>query len=53
MSSRRLILASASPRRKELLADAGFEFIVMPSTATEFHDEQFTARELCQMNAHR
>jgi len=49
----RLILASASPRRKELLAEAGFEFIVMPSAAIEFHDEQFTARELCQMNAHR
>ncbi len=25
----------------------------MRSDAIEFHDEQFTARELCQMNAHR
>ena len=32
---RQLVLASASPRRKELLAAAGFEFIVIPSSVHE------------------
>ena len=30
-----LVLASGSPRRKELLKDAGYEFDVIPSDATE------------------
>ena len=34
-----LILASASPRRKEILTQAGYEFEVMPSDASEvFYD---------------
>ncbi|MBQ7598315.1 MAG: septum formation inhibitor Maf [Clostridia bacterium] len=35
MKKRRLIVASASPRRRELLAQAGFEFLVEPSDADE------------------
>ena len=33
--SQRLILASSSPRRKEILAMAGFEFEIIPSTYQE------------------
>ncbi len=33
-----LILASASPRRSELLTSAGFEFEVMPANVAEDHD---------------
>ncbi|MDB6036415.1 MAG: maf [Verrucomicrobiales bacterium] len=53
MNAPRLILASASPRRKELLTEAGFDFVVIPALAEELHDSQLTARELCQLNAHR
>jgi septum formation protein len=53
MITPRLILASASPRRKELLTEAGYEFVVIPSQAEELHDSHLTARELCQLNAHR
>jgi len=48
-----LILASASPRRAELLHDLGLEFGVVPSDAVELHDEQLTVRELSQLNAYR
>ena len=48
-----LILASASPRRSELLRQLGVEFRVVPSDAPEIHHEQLTARELCQINAYR
>jgi septum formation protein len=48
-----LILASASPRRVELLRQLGVEFSVLPSDAIELHDEQLTARELSQVNAYR
>jgi septum formation protein len=34
-AARRLVLASASPRRQELLRDAGYEFIVHPSDIDE------------------
>lgn len=34
----RLILASSSPRRSELLTNAGFTFEVIPSRASEEHD---------------
>ena len=46
-----LILASASPRRAELLRQLGVEFTVVPSNAPEVHDEQLTAREISQINA--
>lgn len=48
-----LILASASPRRLELLRQTGLEFQVIPSDAAEIHNEQLTAAELSQINAYR
>ena len=48
-----LILASASPRRAELLRQLSLEFKVVPATVTEVHHEQMTARELSQVNAYR
>lgn len=48
-----LILASASPRRAELLRQLGVDFIVIPSDADEAHNEQLTARELSLVNAYR
>ncbi len=48
-----LILASASPRRSELLRELGLEFTVITSAAEEAHHEDFTARELCLVNAYR
>jgi septum formation protein len=48
-----VILASASPRRRELLQQLGIEFQVIPSTADEVVDEHLSPLELCQLNAHR
>jgi septum formation protein len=48
-----LLLASASPRRRELLAAAGFEFESIPSSATEEFNAQLTLRELTLRNALR
>ncbi len=48
-----LILASASPRRAELLRQLGLEFKVVPSEAPELHPDQLTAREVAQINAYR
>ena len=48
-----LILASASPRRAQLLSEMGFEFHVVPSHADEARNEQLTVRELCLLNAYR
>ncbi len=48
-----LILASASPRRAELLRRLKLEFQVVPSDAAELHNEQLTAREISQLNAYR
>ncbi len=48
-----LILASASPRRAELLRGLGPEFTVLTSAAEEAHQDDFTARELCLLNAYR
>lgn len=53
MSRLPLILASASPRRADLLRQLGLDFQVVPSAAPEAHREQLTARELCQINAYR
>lgn len=49
----RLVLASASPRRAELLRALRFEFEVLPADVLEIQHEQLTARELCQINAYR
>jgi septum formation protein len=48
-----VILASASPRRAELLRQLGVEFQVMPSSASELLHEHLSPRELCQLNAYR
>ena len=48
-----LILASASPRRAELLRQLQPEFQIAPSDAAEIFDEHLSPRELCQLNAHR
>lgn len=48
-----LILASASPRRAELLQQLGFEFRVVHASATEIHHEALTVHELCRFNAYR
>jgi septum formation protein len=48
-----VILASASPRRAELLRQLGVEFTIVPSDAPEVHDDQLTAREISQLNAYR
>ncbi len=48
-----LILASGSPRRAELLRQLGATFKVLPGDAAEIHHEQFTAREVSQLNAYR
>lgn len=48
-----VILASASPRRVELLRELRLKFKIVPSDASEIHDEQLTAIELCQLNASR
>src|SRR5438309_129145 len=48
-----LILASASPRRSELLRGLAVEFQVVPSDATEIHNEELTAGEISQVNAYR
>ena len=53
MSRPPLILASASPRRAELLRGLGVDFTVITSAAEEAHQDDFTARELCLVNAYR
>ncbi len=48
-----LILASASPRRLELLRQLTIDFRVVPSDTPELHHDQLTAHELSQVNAYR
>jgi septum formation protein len=49
----RLILASASPRRRQLLADAGFVFDVVAPEADEILSAHLTIREATCWNALR
>lgn len=46
-----MILASASPRRRELLAAAGVAFEVVASPAEEIHDAAIPLDVLCEKNA--
>ena len=46
-----VILASASPRRRELLAATGLIFEVIASPAEEIHDAAIPLDELCEKNA--
>jgi septum formation protein len=45
------VLASTSPRRRELLEKAGLVFEIMPSPAEEVHDASMRPEELCELNA--
>ena len=53
MKERRLIVASASPRRRELLAQAGFVFQVEPSDADETLPEGVTPAAAVELLASR
>jgi septum formation protein len=53
MSLPLFILASASPRRSELLRQLGLEFRVVPSEAPELTLEALSAGELAQINAYK
>ncbi len=46
-----IILASGSPRRKDLMTEAGLEFEVMPSPAEEVDDPHITIDALVSQNA--
>ena len=48
-----LILASASPRRAELLKLLKVDFQVMPGKVAEVAHEHLSPLEVCQLNAHR
>ena len=48
-----LILASASPRRAQLLKLLSVPFNVLPSEAEEVAPEHLSPLEVCQLNAHR
>jgi septum formation protein len=49
----RLVLASASPRRSELLKQLGVAFEVIPADAEEIAPKHLSPQEVCQVNAHR
>jgi septum formation protein len=48
-----LILASASPRRSDLLRRLGVKFRVVPSDTPELHPGELTAVEVSRINAYR
>jgi septum formation protein len=48
-----LILASASPRRADLLRRVGVEFAVLPGHPPEIQPEHLTPHEIAQINAYR
>ena len=49
----RVVLASASPRRKYLLEEAGFDVVCVVSAAEELEDHSFTPSALALENASR
>lgn len=49
----RLVLASASPRRRHLLTEAGYDFEVVTPEIEELHSEKLTVREATSYNALR
>ena len=51
--TRVLVLASASPRRNELLRQLGLAFQVVPGDAVEIMSSSLSPAELCQINAYR
>jgi len=48
-----LILASASPRRAELLRELGVEFQIIPGGVRELEGEDLSAGEAARINAYR
>ena len=48
-----LILASASPRRADLLRQLKLDFEIVPSDVPEVFDDHLSPLELCELNAHR
>lgn len=46
-----LVLASTSPRRLDLMREAGLDFIVVPAGIEEVHDEAAPVAELTRLNA--
>jgi septum formation protein len=46
-----IVLASSSPRRRELLEQAGVVFEVVASPADEIHDPAMKPDHLCELNA--
>lgn len=53
MSPRPLILASASPRRVDLLREAGFDFEIVVPQVEEAHDATLTPEQLTLENARK
>jgi septum formation protein len=51
VTPRRLVLASGSPRRVELMQEAGYEFEVLVPDVEEAHDESLTCEALTVENA--
>jgi septum formation protein len=49
--SKGLILASGSPRRRDLLEEAGYTFAVIPAEVEELADSRLGAEELVRRNA--
>ncbi len=49
----KLILASASPRRADLLRSLKVDFEVTPGSTEEVHDESLPVAALCELNARR
>jgi septum formation protein len=48
-----IILASASPRRSELLRQLEVTFKVLPGNVAEVEHDHLSPQEVCQLNAHR
>lgn len=53
MNPSAIILASASPRRRELMKRLSISFQVIPSGVAESEDEFLSLHEICQLNAYR
>ena len=51
MNKKKIILASGSPRRRDMLKDAGVVFDVIASPADEIHDLAMPLHLLCETNA--
>lgn len=50
-ASHPLILASASPRRRDLMTEAGYDFAIIAANVDEVHEERASLHELTMANA--